>query len=347
MKHTYSRRDFLKFGALMLPGLAFAPRRLASFGEPETPSDGLLGRVAINSLSVYSQPWDEARIVFQRYRDELVHLYDTVISEHGPGYNPTWYRVWGGYMHSARIQQVKRRLNPVANSLPEEGRVGEITVPVSQPFYYNGKETWTPLYPLYYESVHWITDIIQGPDGSPWYQITEAWSKDKYYVPAEGVRLIPAEEMSTLSPDVPAYEKRIDISIDMQTLTAYEGEKEVFKTKVSTGLFKEVVGELPWRTPTGEWRVTSKMPSQRMGDDAITSDVSGYVLPGVPWVSYFHPTGVAMHGCYWHDNYGAPMSHGCVNMRPEEAKWINRWTTPAPVDGQRETRGNGTRVSVH
>ncbi len=347
MNRSYSRRDFLKFGALFLPGLALAPGRLTALAEPDSSGEGLLGRVTIESISVYSQAWDEASIVFQRFRDELVHLYSTVVSEHGPGYNPVWYRVWGGYIHSARIQLVKRQLNTVAASLPEGGQVGEVTVPVSQPFHYNGKDTWTPLYPLYYELAHWITDIVDGPDGSPWYQITEAWSRDKYYVPAEGVRLIPPEEMTPLSPDVPGYKKRIEISIDQQTLKAYEDDQEVFKTKVSTGLFKEVTGELPWKTPTGEHHVMSKMPSQRMGDDAITSDVSGYVLPGVPWVSYFHETGVALHGCYWHNNYGSPMSHGCVNMRPEEAKWIFRWTTPAPVEAQHETRGFGTLVSIH
>jgi lipoprotein-anchoring transpeptidase ErfK/SrfK len=107
-----------------------------------------------------------------------------------------------------------------------------------------------------------------------------------------------------------------------------------------------VPGEIPWRTPTGSFNITSKMPSKRMGDDPITSDVSGYVLPGVPWVCFFHETGVALHGTYWHNNYGIPMSHGCVNMRSEEAKWIFRWTTPqAPVD-KRETRGLGTRIFV-
>jgi lipoprotein-anchoring transpeptidase ErfK/SrfK len=296
---------------------------------------------------VYKEPWDESKIVYQRNRNELVNLYEPVVSKHGPAYNPNWYRVWRGYVHFARIQIVKVRLNPVVNKLPEKGQLGEITVPVTYPLAQGLKNTWTQLYPLYYQSVYWITGITEGPDKSPYYQITEAWSKNKYYVPAEHVRLIPPEEITPLSPDVPPEKKRIDISIGQQTLTAYEYDKEVFRTKVSTGLDKEVPGELPWRTPTGKHNVLSKMPSQYMGDDPITSDISGYALPGVPWVSYFYETGVAIHGTYWHNNYGVPMSHGCVNMRPEEAKWIFRWSTPAPKAGSRETRGLGTVVIVH
>jgi lipoprotein-anchoring transpeptidase ErfK/SrfK len=62
---------------------------------------------------------------------------------------------------------------------------------------------------------------------------------------------------------------------------------------------------------------------------------------------YFTNRGHAIHGAYWHNNFGHPMSHGCVNMRPDEARWIYRWTTPAPQVDKREVRGNGTVVSVH
>lgn len=83
-----------------------------------------------------------------------------------------------------------------------------------------------------------------------------------------------------------------------------------------------------------------------MGDGNITSDIFAYELPGVPWVSYFYRTGVAFHGCYWHDNYGTEMSHGCVNMRPEEAKWLWRWATPESPVNERLAHGIGTKVRV-
>ena len=347
MEPIFSRREFLKMGVLMLPGLAGARLGAASPFKVNWLEGQMVGRIAIASVSVYSKPSDESTILYQRSRDEVINLYNQVVSTESPKYNPIWYQVWRGYIHSARVQIVRSHLNPIASAILEEGQLGEITVPVTYPLYLRQKNTWTPLYPLYFELVHWITGIIEGPDKSPWYQITEAWSKDKYYLPAEHVRLLRPEETSPLAVDVPAHKKRIEISIERQTLTAYEDGKEVLSTTVSTGLNREMQGEIPWRTPTGEYNIMSKMPSQHMGDDPITSDVSGYVLPGVPWVSYFHETGVAIHGTYWHNNYGVPMSHGCVNMRPDEARWIYRWTTPAPQVDKREVRGNGTVVSVH
>ena len=55
---------------------------------------------------------------------------------------------------------------------------------------------------------------------------------------------------------------------------------------------------------------------------------NGYDLPGVPWVSYFSGNGAAIHGTYWHNDYGTPKSSGCLNVRPEDAKWLFRWTLP-------------------
>ncbi len=64
-------------------------------------------------------------ILYQRYRDELINVYEEVISPHGPGYNPIWYRVWRGYVHSARLQKVKFQTNPVIQDIPKGGRLAE------------------------------------------------------------------------------------------------------------------------------------------------------------------------------------------------------------------------------
>ena len=81
--------------------------------------------------------------------------------------------------------------------------------------------------------------------------------------------------------------------------------------------------------------------------DANGTPLYEYEIPGVPWTTFFEPeTGVAFHGTYWHTNYGTPMSHGCVKMRCEEAKWLFRWTTPVWEPGVVEKRGYGTRVIV-
>lgn len=324
---------------LALPALALPAQAAAGFTARR------LGRITIDTVSVYSEPSDKSTILYQRKRDEVINLYDELISPDGPGYNPRWYKVWRGYIHCARVQAVAEVYNQPATSLPEGGQLGEITVPVSYPMYKRPKG-WQTLYPLYYESVFWITDITEGPEGTPWYQITEAWSKDKFYLPARDVRLIPSSELAPISPDVPPEEKRVEVSILHQQLRAFEGDDMVFECRISSGLDKEREGYIPWRTPHGSFRVLSKMPSQRMGEDPITADISGYVLPGVPWVVFFHETGVATHGTYWHDNYGVPMSHGCINMRPADAKWLYLWTTPVVKEGARDAKGNGTRIKV-
>jgi hypothetical protein len=88
-----------------------------------------------------------------------------------------------------------------------------------------------------------------------------------------------------------------------------------------------------------------------MGDGGITADLNAYELVGVPWTTFFHPAGIAFHGTFWHDNFGTPMSQGCVNLRNADAKWLFRWCSPA-FNPQVEDRSgwklfeDGTRVMV-
>ena len=104
----------------------------------------------------------------------------------------------------------------------------------------------------------------------------------------------------------------IDVDISSQRLTAYQGNKAVFSTLVSTGL--------P-RTPTviGRFKIYTKLRSTRMRGP-------GYDLPGVPYTMYFFK-GYGLHGTYWHNNFGHPMSHGCVNLRTQDAAWLFSWAS--------------------
>jgi len=70
-----------------------------------------------------------------------------------------------------------------------------------------------------------------------------------------------------------------------------------------------------------------------------------YDLPGVPWVSYFNG-GIAIHGTYWHNDYGRPWSHGCINVLPQDAKWFYRWALPLPSADQPLVDRRGTSVTV-
>jgi hypothetical protein len=351
-KRTITRREFLQLSALGLGSLAFRPLsntlpELSNRITSQTDTTDTLARIAVTSLSVYSQPWDKSKILYQRHRDELVHLYYKVVSDKGPDWNPVWYRVWGGYIHSNHLQLVSIRHNPVASSIRVEGQVAEVTVPFIQPMINKGKDVWEANYPLYYQSVHWVVAIVEGPDGTPWYRIKEPWDGRTYDAPAYAMRLIPDEELTPLSPEVLPEKKRIEVSISKQVLTAYEGDKVVLQTKVSTGLNRNgKPGDISWNTPAGDWRIASKMPSQHMGNGNITSDVEAYELLGVPWVCYFHTNGNATHGTYWHTNFGNQMSHGCVNMRTQDALWVFRWSTPVWSPGTREQKGYGTKLSV-
>jgi lipoprotein-anchoring transpeptidase ErfK/SrfK len=102
-----------------------------------------------------------------------------------------------------------------------------------------------------------------------------------------------------------------------------------------------------WATPVGLYHVISrKYITIHM---AGGTRASGYELFSVPWTSIFASGGVAIHATYWHNNYGEPMSHGCVNVKPEDAKWIFRWSNPqVPYDtGLIEVTGySGTKVEV-
>jgi lipoprotein-anchoring transpeptidase ErfK/SrfK len=345
MDPKFSRRDLFKMAGLSLASLAMIP--LNTHNPLNDP--GELVRVGTQSVSVYSQPWDKSRILFQRFRDDIVHVYYPVVSEHGPSYNPLWFRVWGGYIHSANLQKVQYRFNPVVSLVPEKGMLAEVTVAKTQAMQYSRYTGWSPVYRLYYQSMHWVMGIDEGPDGSPWYRLQDELLGSSYHVPAVHLRQIQAKEIEPISPGVAPEKKRIEVSLAKQTVTAYEDERVVFTTRCSSGMPQQVKppGEIPTETPKGTFHIQNKMPSKHMGEGKLTNDIEAYELPGVPWVSFFEPiTGVAFHGTYWHMNFGVPMSHGCINLTPADALWIFRWSTPVATVDEWDHRGMGTLVTV-
>lgn len=341
-----SRRHFLKLGAFSLVGLAIGPG--PGFKDDLSLDTGEIIRIASSSVSVYTKPSDKSLIRFQRYRDEIVHVYEEVISPQGPAYNPLWYRVWGGYIHSSYVQLVRYQLNSPLSAVPEKGLLAEVSVPVSQAMRYNSFTGWSPLYRLYYQSTHWINGIDQGPDGEGWYRIYDELLRSEYFIPARHMRIVSPDELTPISPQVPPDQKRINVSLARQYLVAYEGDRIVLETRISSGIPSR--GSDPasnTETPRGTFNIQSKMPSKHMGNGELTSDPEAYEYPGVPWTSFFEPVmGIAFHGTYWHTNYGVTMSHGCINMRCEEAKWLFRWTTPEAAGDEIEKRGMGTLVVV-
>jgi len=332
----FSRRDFLKSLGVGAMGLAMAGYTKTSHAA-RVPIE--LGRVTkYPSISVYQEANEHSTILFQRYLDDILHLYQEVTSPDGPGYNPIWYRVWGGYVHSGFVQKVRYQLNTLIDEFPSQGQLMELTVPYSDSFIYHTNDKWEKFYRLYYSSTHWVSSVQEGPDGLPWYEIHDGLVNLSYYVPAEHLRPVTSSELTPIHAEVAPHLKRVEISIDFQKLTAYEGDQIIKEMKVSTGnpYLGSGVNAISTATPKGNFKVHAKRPSVHMGDGTLRSDAEAYELPGVPWVSYFESsTGIAMHGTYWHNNFGMVMSHGCINMRSEDAKWIYRWTN-VPEDGNSE-----------
>jgi len=142
-------------------------------------------------------------------------------------------------------------------------------------------------------------------------------------------------------------ERWIEVDLSDQKLYAWEGNKLFLETAISSGL--------PWwPTPTGEFKIWIKLRATRMegGEGKYY-----YNLPNVPYVMYFgndvvpNWRGFGLHGAYWHNSFGTPRSHGCVNLPIETAKNLYYWVGPVLEDGKssiKSTESNpGTRIVIH
>jgi lipoprotein-anchoring transpeptidase ErfK/SrfK len=118
--------------------------------------------------------------------------------------------------------------------------------------------------------------------------------------------------------------KWIDVDLSEQTVIAFEGRHPVRRFIISSGL-----AGTP--TVTGTFEIISKVRTQTMsGGDRAAGNY--YSLPNVEWVQYFYQD-YSFHGTYWHNNFGVPMSHGCLNMTNDDAKWLFEWADP-PWNGK-------------
>jgi len=335
-----------------MTGAALSGVVLSPFMPPlDEFAQGQLVRVATTQVSVYSEPNDKSTITGQVYRDQVLNVYEEVNSG-TPGYNPVWYRVWGGFVHRARMQKVQYIYNQPAQSIREDGQLAEVTVPYTQVLRSTGKN-WAQLYRIYYTTVHWVKGIDTGPDGQPWYRLIDELNDITYNVPASHMRLIPDEELTPVTPEIPFEKKRIEVSLKTQHLICFEYDEPVFTTIISSGRVNSNPGPngIPTRTPSGKYNIMVKMPSKHMGNGSLAADPEAYELPGVAWTTFFTKQGHAFHGTYWHDNFGVPMSSGCINMRTDEAKWLFRWTLPLAAADQispltLDKKGFGTPVVI-
>jgi lipoprotein-anchoring transpeptidase ErfK/SrfK len=124
---------------------------------------------------------------------------------------------------------------------------------------------------------------------------------------------------------------------------AFVGDKAVFATIVSSGRPQH-------DTPPGSFRIREKHISATMDGDAEQATDGPYSIQDVPYIQYFN-AGYALHGAFWHSNFGHVQSHGCVNLSPLDAKALFGWTGPELPDGWHAVMSThqkpGTRVVLH
>jgi len=340
MPHSaFSRRDFLRLSAAGMLGALLAEARFdRALAKPRTQ-----GRMTLSGVGLHSEPAFKAPKLHAYGRDEVVPITAEVTGEAGNPFNTRWFQLNGeGYTYSGWVQPVESNYQRPAFDIPSEGRrLGEITVPYSitrlQPSVRakNG-------YRIYFGSTHWVTGLRANPhEKSFWYEIHDDHLHMSFFVDSADMRLVPYDELTQLSPEVDDVRKYIHLDTATQSMTAFEDDTAVLTARCSTG------GK-GTKTPLGEFRTYHKGPSIHMTNDGAPGAGRGYDLPGVPWVTFFTGTGVSFHGTYWHNDYGTPRSHGCVNLLPEDAKFLYRWTSPVvPADTPYLHRpGTGTRVEI-
>ncbi len=338
---SYSRRQFLQLGAAGLAAGLLKPAlpAIAASGKLQT-----LGRCLMVYVTVYEQPSVIAKHVGRHDRDAIIPIYSQVptIDDYAP--NPKWYATDGGFVHSSNVQLVEDRLNPGILNIDPTGMLFELTVPIAT-------TRWQPnanadvAYTLYYGSTYWAVAAHKADSGGIWYELWDDRTNETYYAPAHTMRRIPPHELTPISPTVT--NKRIEINTTAQTIAAYEGDDLKLKTLMSSGRrYSDSEGNLlgDFRTPYGSSQVHRKRPARHMaGDDAAAPD--HFDLPGVPWVTYFNGV-MAIHGTFWHNDYGTPWSHGCINVTPQIAKWFYRWALPVVPYGEALVEEIGTTVDV-
>jgi lipoprotein-anchoring transpeptidase ErfK/SrfK len=333
-----SRRDFLKLSGLGLAGL-MAPPLDFHFTDP---FNTMQGRVTTRTIWMYDRPSTEGTKIKICQRDMLLNITNTAISDDTNTHNRIWYEVGkDGFVHSGNVQPVRTILNVPRIDIPKEGLLAEVSVPFTDAHETPDKISKVA-YRMYYETTHWVKLTANGSDGQVWYQIRDDKFDKLYYARAEHLRIMTEDELAPLSPDVPNSSKKIQVQLDEQMIIAYEYDKPVFVAPVSTGGIYRVG---TYTTPKGSFITYYKRPSRHMAAGDIAA--SGFDLPGVPWVQYITESGISLHGTFWHNDFGRPRSHGCVNLSVPNAKWLFRWTTPqVALKKEFSFGGVGTNVEI-
>ncbi|HWR66210.1 MAG TPA: L,D-transpeptidase family protein [Bellilinea sp.] len=344
---SLSRREFLKLSGSAMLGLftlpfsnqSLRPNRLNRTQEYTLP----YGRVTAAKIDGFARPSYGADLKQSYWEDLVLPITGVALGDEESGHNRVWYELNNeSFVHSGDVQPVDIQPNPILDAIAPGGQLAEVTVPFTDAVWRLRQQEFLA-YRLYYGTTHWVYGRVEDADGKVWYRIDDDKWKISYYVNATHLRIVTADEITPLSPDVPQEEKRLEIRLPEQVVIAYEYNQPVWMARTATGArFRD--GD--YRTPPGAYITNRKRPSRHMaaGDGA---DANSYDLPGVPWVCYLMENGISFHGTFWHNNFGRPRSHGCVNLSPQHAQWVYRWTNPVvSLTTMTAIEKNGTMVKV-
>jgi hypothetical protein len=366
MNQNLSRRDFLKIAGASLGALAFRPPK--SFDPeyfsspkrlPDFPKSEIIGRVLENGIDLRSQPTNDESLtttISELTADTLVEWGRQVVGNVVGGLkNQRYVETPQGYIYASVLQPTRNLPNTPITEMPagQKGFWAEVTVPyielahegvVASPWLQDHiAYNFSPK--LYYGQVVWI-DQVRTSNGFPEYR----WNEDVphgygygaygefFWGDGAGLKVLTDTDVAPISPDVDPNDKRIEANLDYQTLSCYEGNTEVYFCRIASGLGYDPSTSQPsdkLATPVGNLLTHWKIISLNMTAGTFQS---GYSTPAVPWSTMISGDGVAIHGAFWHNAFGEKRSHGCINVTPEDAKWIFRWTTPSVSLAQTEMR---------
>jgi lipoprotein-anchoring transpeptidase ErfK/SrfK len=245
-----------------------------------------------------------------------------------------WIETPKGYVYAPGVQPVKNLPNKPVLALPDSGSLGkgmwvEVTIPyvdiiLEKP----ANSFWLKSiqHPrLYYSQTMWVDDVRTSSQGQILYHVTEKFGLDSFWCAAEAFRPITIEELKPIHQE--AENKLVVVDLNHQVLSCYEGNQEVYVCRISSGGKFNANGDPvdTWATPLGDHFIWRKAISFHMQSGSAEA---GWDTMGVPWTSLFVGEGVAIHSVFWHNDFGTPRSHGCVNASPEDAKFVFRWTVP-------------------
>jgi lipoprotein-anchoring transpeptidase ErfK/SrfK len=333
-----TRRDFFK-----LAGAGFLSFSTPLASAIKAGSGDVYGRVIETPMNVFDQPSHDAKIVKTYFPDTVLPITDVTMGGQTTDYNRIWYGFnHEGYVYSGNIQPVQININSPVSQMPAQACLAEVTVPFTDAQWWLNNDKAIACR-LYYATTHWVKAVTTDKAGKIWYSLYDEKIRAYYHVQSSHMRLISSEELTPLSPQIPPEKKLIEIRLTEQLIIAYEFDRAVFMARTATGA-KFRNGD--YTTPSGWHSIVYKKPSRHMaaGDRAAANS---YDLPGIPWVSYFTEDGVAFHGTFWHNDFGKPRSHGCVNLTPQAARWVYLWTTPVVMPEEDKTfKDGGTLVHV-